>query len=134
VAHDPVAALLRLRGIERDAARAALAEAIGVEDAARAALRAAEEGIAAEEAMASELDADDLRVEAFAAWFRRASAARAEARTHAARSVLAAGVAALRSVEIWAQRRDAAAARAVLRAEQRVLDDRVVDSRHSHLP
>ena len=71
---DPLEALLRLRRVAADEARRGLAESLRVEGEAAAAVAAIAAAIERETEVATSLAVGDAEVEAFAAWFRRASA------------------------------------------------------------
>lgn len=120
---DPLAVLARLRGLERDRARRALADAAATRDAALAAAEAVQQALAAE---ACGTVAD------YAAWLPAARQARAraedglrraEAGMAVARDALAEARAAAEAVETLLSARRAADRRARLAAEQALLDD-----------
>lgn len=129
---DRLRALLQLRRLAQEEATRDLAAALAGSDAAAAALERIELSIATEIAAANRIEADDLAVEAFGRWFRRAkleraaaSAAsdRAEAETVRARAVLGAARAALAAVENEMERRAAAVHAATLKREQAAIDE-----------
>jgi flagellar biosynthesis chaperone FliJ len=129
---EPLTTLLRLRRLALDDARLALAACVAAESDAALALRAIQESIHRETALAGRLDAGDAAVEAFSAWLRRCRGAHeaaaerldgAEERTHEARVVLAASRAAVEAIEEEIARRDRERQRLDQRMEQRSLDE-----------
>lgn len=129
---DPLDALLRLRQVAVDQSRRDLADCLGAEAEAEAAVRLIDASIEHEAEVVSDLGAGDAEVEAFAAWLRRMrprqreakrAVEQAEADTAAARAALAMAQAAVRAVEeIQICQADAARADAE-RAAQREIDE-----------
>lgn len=132
MARDPLRTLLQLRRLAREEATRELAAALAASDAVAATLEHIELSIATETAAASGIEVDDLAVEAFGRWLRRAklehaaataASDRAEAEAVRARAVLGAARAALAAVEDEIERRAAAAQAATLGYEQAVIDE-----------
>jgi flagellar export protein FliJ len=132
MARDPLAALIRLRRLACDEALRDLAAALDAESRAVAAIAVLQQAMAREEEAASDLGADDLAVEAFGRWFRRAQAElasaelarnQAEAETARARVILSGARAALEAAEAELQRRATAEQALRLRTEQAALDE-----------
>jgi len=135
---DPLDTLLRLRRMGVDQARRGLADCLREEEAAAAAVRQMEADVARETEHATMLTGGDAVVEDFALWLRRirilqtaalTALATAEAHTHEARAVLAAGRAAVRAVESLLERRAAEQAAGEARAMQVALDEAAHSSR-----
>ncbi|MGH7041750.1 MAG: flagellar FliJ family protein [Acetobacteraceae bacterium] len=132
MARDPLAPVLRLRRMARDAALGNLAAALRQEAAAAQAVAVLETTIARETETAASLTGDDSVVEAFGVWLRharrdldRAAAVRDAAGEEVVlgRAVLGAARAAVRAAEELLARRDAEQREAETRAEQRALDE-----------
>jgi flagellar export protein FliJ len=135
---DPLGTLLRLRRLGVDQARRGLADCLGAEDAAAAAVRQMEADVARETEHATTLSGGDAVVEDFALWLRRiriqqaaalTALATAEAHTNEARAVLAAGRAAVRAVELLLERRATERAASEARTIQLTLDEIAHSSR-----
>ncbi len=129
---EPLLTLRRLRRLALDEARLTLAECVTEETRAAAAIRTIEDDIRRETDCASNVDADDAMVEAFAVWLRHVRAEQrgaeaalrdAEARTHEARAVLTIARGAVEAVETELTRRDDARRKETQRVEQRSLDE-----------
>lgn len=129
---EPLDALIRLRRLARDEATGALAAALEAGSRADAAVVAIRRQMADEEALAGRIDTDDLAVEAFGIWLRRARAElqaaelvreRADAETVRARAALVAARAALEAVEAERDRRRVAEREAAQRREQAAPDE-----------
>jgi hypothetical protein len=121
---DPLDVLARLRGMERDAAQRALADAQAARRVAEATERRVQAALQAEAEAASPVD--------YAAWLPAARCARlgadaalrrAEAESEAARRALVSARAAAESVATLLASRRHAARRARLAAQQAMLDD-----------
>ncbi len=129
---EPLAAILRVRRLALDQATRELAECLRVETATGRAVAAVEQAIAQEQKAASSLAGDDLVVEMFGAWLKRArqdlraavdARERAEAETARARAVVAAARAAVAAIESELARKAAEQDAAAARREQQVLDE-----------
>jgi len=132
MADDPMLVLLRLRRMGVDEATRGLAACLRAETEAAAAVRAIDDAIARETEAASDPEAGDHAVEAFAVWYRRARQERdamvavlhaAETATAEARTVMAASRTGVRVAEELIDRRDTMREAAAERAEQRLLDE-----------
>jgi flagellar biosynthesis chaperone FliJ len=132
MSRDPIDVLVRLRKSACEDARRALVATLDAEDAARAALHAAERAIIGEQEAASRLDAGDGAVEAFVAWLPVGRRAVAQARARhddavaasvQARAVLAAARASLEAAEHVIEERQAERRLAAAKQEQATLDE-----------
>lgn len=129
---DPLDGLLRLRRLSLEEAMRELAIRLAAETTADEAVATIEASIVTEQAAASRLDADDLAVEAFGRWLRRAiqereaattTRDRTETETARARAVLGAARAAVAAVEAEIARRTADVRAGILRHEQAAIDE-----------
>jgi hypothetical protein len=129
---DALATLLRLRESEVDEAKRALAACLRKEEELTRAEREAEAALRQERAAAEDLRADDVAVEAYAAWLPRGRAAlaaaqeqrvRAEACTAHARAVLAASRAAAQVIAERIESRAAIERMERARRQQLALDE-----------
>jgi len=129
---DPVDVLVRLRKTACEDARRDLLTTLEAEDAARAALHAAEHAITREQEAASRLDAGDGAVEAFVAWLpvgrravvqARARHEEAVAASVLARAVLAAARASLEAAENVIEEHESERRLAAAKKEQSALDE-----------
>ncbi|MFT8245879.1 hypothetical protein [Roseomonas sp. BN140053] len=130
MSRDPLLVLKRLRAMEVDAARRALAEQLGTLAAAAAHTASLREALQRETQVAAPLD--------LAAWLpralaERAAAARAEAQAaaaaEAARDALAQARAAERAAERLVEKRDAAARLRLNRRDRAALDEAAANRR-----
>jgi flagellar export protein FliJ len=129
---DPLQTLLRLRRMAVDQARRSLAECLRRETEASVRVKEIAEIIDRETDAVCQAGMDDRAVHDFAAWLKRVRTEEraatealltAEVQTQEARTVLAAGRAAVETVEALIEQRQAERRAAQMRQEQKVLDE-----------